>query len=203
MPRGGARPNSGPPPDPNALRRDRPSDQAGWTHIPAAGRSGKPPAWPLPADLRLSSLLEQAEVNVEMLSAQIEAGTASRGAVAKVARLDQTIALLKSKLAVVGDLELALWKDLWKTPQAVVWESLKWVREVALYARWQVQGELGDLDAAKEARQWSDRLGLNPTALLRNRWRIVASVDEKKQTSSGPRRGASVTQLKVVTGGDD
>ena len=37
----------GPVPDPNALRRDRPSDQAGWVHLPAAGRTGESPAWPL------------------------------------------------------------------------------------------------------------------------------------------------------------
>lgn len=47
MPRGGARVTSGPPPDPNALRRDRASDKAGWTTLPATGRPGKPPAWPL------------------------------------------------------------------------------------------------------------------------------------------------------------
>jgi len=45
MPSGGARARSGPAPDPNALRRDR--DNAGWTHLPAAGREGDPPAWPL------------------------------------------------------------------------------------------------------------------------------------------------------------
>lgn len=45
--RGGARVRSGPAPDPNALRRDRPSDQAGWTLLPAAGRDGDPPEWPL------------------------------------------------------------------------------------------------------------------------------------------------------------
>jgi hypothetical protein len=48
MPSGGARPNSGPPPDPQALRRDRPSDAATWIHLPAAGRQGDPPAFPLP-----------------------------------------------------------------------------------------------------------------------------------------------------------
>lgn len=47
MARGGARPVSGPPPDPNALRRDRPSDAAGWTTLPAGGRQGPPPDWPL------------------------------------------------------------------------------------------------------------------------------------------------------------
>ncbi|MDT3395446.1 hypothetical protein RKE29_02065 [Streptomyces sp. B1866] len=47
MPRGGARSRSGPAPDPNALRRERPSDKAGWTLLPAAGRPGPPPDWPL------------------------------------------------------------------------------------------------------------------------------------------------------------
>jgi hypothetical protein len=42
-----ARANNGPAPDPNALRRDRPSDKAEWTHLPAAGRQGDPPAWPI------------------------------------------------------------------------------------------------------------------------------------------------------------
>lgn len=47
MPRGGARANSGPPPDPNALRRDRPEDQAGWETLPPEGRKGAAPTWPL------------------------------------------------------------------------------------------------------------------------------------------------------------
>lgn len=47
MAKGGPRPNSGPPPDPNALRRDRPSDAAGWLTLPADGRDGAPPEFPL------------------------------------------------------------------------------------------------------------------------------------------------------------
>ena len=46
MPKGGARSRSGPPPDPNALRRSRASDPA-WTKIPAAGRGKPAPEWPL------------------------------------------------------------------------------------------------------------------------------------------------------------
>ncbi|HTI26172.1 MAG TPA: hypothetical protein VL652_34605 [Kutzneria sp.] len=46
MASGGARSRSGPPPDPNALRRDRKSDGE-WTVLPAEGRAGDPPAWPL------------------------------------------------------------------------------------------------------------------------------------------------------------
>ena len=41
----GGHANSGPPKDPNALRRER--DQAEWTHLPAAGRQGPTPDWPL------------------------------------------------------------------------------------------------------------------------------------------------------------
>jgi hypothetical protein len=43
---GGARARSGPPPDPNALRRDRKSD-AGWSVLPSEGRDGDAPEWPL------------------------------------------------------------------------------------------------------------------------------------------------------------
>lgn len=46
MARGGARAHSGPPPDPNALRRSRASDPA-WTKIPASGRGRSAPEWPL------------------------------------------------------------------------------------------------------------------------------------------------------------
>jgi hypothetical protein len=46
MPRGGHA-ASGPAPDPNALRRDRPGDAATWTTLPAEGRQGPAPEWPL------------------------------------------------------------------------------------------------------------------------------------------------------------
>jgi hypothetical protein len=47
MPRGattGRR--AGPAPDPNALRRER--DSGEWVTLPAEGRAGDPPDWPLP-----------------------------------------------------------------------------------------------------------------------------------------------------------
>lgn len=45
MAKGGARARSGPAPDPQALRRER--DAGEWTELPAAGRAGDPPEWPL------------------------------------------------------------------------------------------------------------------------------------------------------------
>lgn len=47
MTSGGARFRSGPAPDPNALRRSRPSDAAGWVILPSEGRVGPEPDWPL------------------------------------------------------------------------------------------------------------------------------------------------------------
>ncbi|WP_026118117.1 phage terminase small subunit [Nocardiopsis salina] len=47
MPRGGARATSGPAPDPNALRRARKSDAAGWRTLPAEGRTAPTPEFPL------------------------------------------------------------------------------------------------------------------------------------------------------------
>lgn len=56
MASGGARQRSGPAPDPNALRRDR-KDDAAWLTLPAEGRKGKAPAFPLveadPRELQL------------------------------------------------------------------------------------------------------------------------------------------------------
>lgn len=206
MPRGGARANSGPPPDPNALRRDRKEDKAGWTILPAEGRTGELPDWPLGPNIRLSSALELAERDREMLSAQLDAGMSPRGGPAKLARLDQTVAELRTRIAASTGLEVGLWETLWRTPQAVAWEQLQYQREVALYVRWQVLAELGDMDAAKEARQWSDRLGLNPNALLRNRWKIgqAAPASTKPAAASPARRRTSAStkaRLKVVQGG--
>lgn len=45
MSSGGARARSGPAPDPTALRRDR--DAGEWTVLPAEGREGAMPEWPL------------------------------------------------------------------------------------------------------------------------------------------------------------
>lgn len=45
MAKGGARARSGPAPDPDALRRER--DAGEWFELPAAGRDGDPPDWPL------------------------------------------------------------------------------------------------------------------------------------------------------------
>ena len=51
MPRGGARANSGPPPDPNSRRQQTKAQASGWIDLPAEGRPGDPPAWPFATEL--------------------------------------------------------------------------------------------------------------------------------------------------------
>lgn len=116
----------GPAPSRNPRRRNaRPE----WRRLPAAGRSGDPPAWPI-------------------------------GRPTKTA--------------------LALWAQLWATPQAVAWEADGWVRTVARYTKLVLASERpkapGQLLA--EVRQLEDRLGLNPMALRRLMWEIEASPTE-------------------------
>lgn len=87
--------------------------------------------------------------------------------------------------------ERALWRDLWKTPQAVEWERLGWTRVVARYARAVISAETNmEPTVMSEARQLEDRLGLTPKAMRLLLWTI--SVDEVAQkrveTSVGARK---------------
>jgi hypothetical protein len=96
---------------------------------------------------------------------------------AQLREAERDAALLKAKLAQQASMERRLWGELWKTPQAAMWEKLAWGRDVAQYVRHKVRAEAGSLDDAKEARQWSDRLGLNPLAMLRLRWETERTED--------------------------
>lgn len=202
--RGGARVNSGPPPDPNALRRDRPTDKDGWKSLPAAGRSGRLPKWPLLPDLHRRADLHAATILLERLQEELRESPAKAASLER--RIDTALrkqTVLEFQLADQTKLERALWRDVWKTPQSIVWDAQGWTRDVAQYVRHKVLGELGSLEDAKEARQWSDRLGLNPAAMQRNRWRITAPVEATPTTSSpAPARSSSRDRLRVVADGE-
>lgn len=162
MPKGGARINSGPPPDPNALRRDRASDKDGWTLLPAGGRSAAAPDWPLRTHAAQAVDVDR-HLNAELDDAR----------------------------------ESLVWRQVWATPQAVAWERLGWSFDVAIYVRFMVAAEAGDMKAAGEVRQWSDRLGLNPAAMLRNRWKIAPDELGARRGSApaGPRRSSARDRL--------
>lgn len=94
------------------------------------------------------------------------------------------------------DTERKLWGDLWRTPQAVMWERTHAHREVAAYVRWSLLAELGDIKAAPESRQLADRLGLTPLALRRLEWEITTDELAEKRTES--KRPSAAERLAAV-----
>ncbi|GAB3304236.1 hypothetical protein EK0264_03690 [Epidermidibacterium keratini] len=174
------------PKDPSRRSR-RNNPKAGFTSLPAKGRKGKAPAWPLPADTKRSALLELAEDRIAALVADIESAEDGRtkGRLRRnLAQAEQSAAILRLQIEQQTDLELGLWSALWATPQAKLWEaSSAFVRMLAQFVRWNVKGEQGDLDAAKEARLQRKDFGLTPMDLLRARAEIE-KVDEAEDRGS-------------------
>ena len=148
---------SGPTPNP-ASRRQMGNQAHTWLDLPALGRQGDAPAWPM-------------------------------------------MAVDEGPLAKIHLRELEVWSDIWATPQAVAWERNGWTHDVALYVRYFVLGEFGNLDAAKEARMWSDRLGLNPAAMLKNRWRVTSDEVAEKRTEKTTAKTKARRRLKVADSG--
>jgi hypothetical protein len=71
-----------------------------------------------------------------------------------------------------------VWRDLWRTPQAVAWEDLGWTRVVARYAVVLLAAERLEAGPLAEARQLEDRLGLTPKAMRLLLWTIDDDVEE-------------------------
>lgn len=183
----------GPPPKP-AGERIRRNPTVAMTPLPAEGRKGPAPAWPLLPDIVLRTRCTLAGDKVEELRDSInEADAEGKPTGLLERRLDsalEKLAILEAQVAQQRELEDTLWADLWILPQACEWERLGWLRDVAQYTRHKVMAELGDMDSAREARQWSDRLGLSPMSMLRLRWQVVVDeVQEKREQKSSGARG--------------
>lgn len=190
----------GPAPKPDAQRKRRNATIA-MTQLPAEGRKKRAPAWPLIADVRLSVRRQIAEQKVEELRFKINEREASGHSTSEFERsLDaalEKLMMAEAQLASAAQMELELWRDLWKLPQAVEWERLKWTRDVAQYVRYKVLAELGDLPSGKEARQYSDRLGLSPLAMLRLRWSVVE--DEVARRRNAKAAGVSAASKEPAS----
>jgi hypothetical protein len=195
----------GPPPK-SADQRRRRNASVAMTRLPAGGRQGDAPRWPLLADIVTTERLSAARRLADELELQLldpELSGRARSAVQRKHDGAVTEAnILTAQLDAQEQVEAELWTDLWVTPQAAAWERLGWTREVAQYVRWKVKAEQGDLDAAKEARQLADRLGLNPLAMLRLRWEVAPDeVAEQRQERTARRPVSARQRLKVVDPG--
>lgn len=174
MPRGGARVRSGPKSDPNSGRTEQKrrqlaaakktasstkSDAAGSITnvefnpmaLPARGRTANPPAFPLPKIVRFVMVA---------------------GSDGKPKRHVDTATSTQFRTR-----ELEIWRQIWKSPQAVAWEREPY--------RWPTIGEFCRLKAVLEAdpdsnaalfsrlREYRNEIGLSPDGLRQNGWAIA------------------------------
>lgn len=198
----------GPPPKADDARRRR-NATVNMTGLPAEGRGKKrAPNWPLLPDVILTVRRDRAEAKATRLRYDLEelreAGRSTSSVERRLDAEEERLAICDAQLREQRALEAALWRDLWRLPQAVQWERLGWTRDVAQYVRHKTLGELGDLDHAREARQWSDRLGLTPMSMLRLRWVVLVDDVAAKRTERAAAAKAPVTarqRLRVVDPG--
>jgi len=141
----------GPAPKPADQRRRR-NPTLPMLQLPAGGRKGPSPKWPLP---------------------------------------EQT------------DREKEIWRRVWRTPAAAAWERLGWQDIVARYVRTLARAELlsAGTSTLAECRQFEDRLGLTPLAMLRLRWEVAADeVAERRAARSAPSSRPRVVDPSAVAG---
>ena len=178
---------AGPPPKRTSRRST--AKNGGFTSLPAKGREGAIPEWPLPADIELTAMLDQAQDAITALDAEIascEDGRKLGGLRRKRDQASLRADIAKIRLDRSADAERELWELLWTTPQAVMWdESPAFERAVAAFVRFNIRAEQGDLKAAPEARLRGQELGLTPLSLLRLRREVE---ETHKAEDEGKRR---------------
>ena len=115
-------------------------------------------------------------------------------------------------LAMASDAELALWAEVWRTPQACAWAmpSEAWrQRTVALWVRTRIRCEDPDAPASLlgQLHRFADQIGMTTAGLAEMGWKIavdqVAEQREQREqreqsTSAAKPRGSSRSRLKVV-----
>jgi hypothetical protein len=174
--KGGARARSGPAPDPNALRRER--DGNTWIDLPAEGRAGPPPEWPLTG--RTAHIPALTPAGIQQVEDEEE----------KQRLLD----LVESEASARFSRELEVWAGEWRRPQAVEWERNGQELEVALYVRALVAAEAPDAKVTLRTlvKQQQEALGISLPGLARNRWRIPeeAAPNSQEPTPVAPGKSA-------------
>jgi hypothetical protein len=172
------------------------------TALPSHGRDGATPAWPLPADVKLQAELKVARERekIAKLATEDESLTARQRAVAdrQHAAARERVLILAARARAAKKRETDLWRELWATPMAVMWERLRWTHEVALYVRFQSLAELGDQKAAQEARLRAATLGLTPESMQKLRWKVADEMPVARQEQAGPKSGSRGRYENVV-----
>lgn len=150
------------------------------------------PKWPLQPDVAMTAMLETQRDRIAAKQVELEAAEDGRSRARIKRELNKAelqCTTLALQIAQAQDAEIELWNELWSYPQAQLWEEMHAHREVAQYVRWKIRAEQGNLDAGKESRMLSDRLGLNPLALQRLRAEVESA--DKAEAEGQKRRAAS------------
>lgn len=87
------------------------------------------------------------------------------------------------------EFEDALWTDLWRKPQAVMWERLGLVWQVAAYCRTFAEASMSNATPGLKtaALRMEDELGLSLNGMARLRWRFAEDEVAARKASGGPR----------------
>lgn len=188
-----------------SVRARRNNPKAGFTSLPAAGREGDVPSWPLPPDTRATAILDLAEDRLASLTAELEQAEDGRtkGRLRRsLDKQEQSTSILRLQVEQQHDLETEMWAMLWSTPQAKMWEdSAAFVRALAQFVRWNVKGEQGDLESAKEARIRGKEFGLTPLTLMGLKAEIERAAEAEDKGER--RRTSRPAQAKKADGEDD
>lgn len=198
----------GPAPKHPSRRARRNNVKSEFRTLPAVV-DGPIPLWPLAPDAVMLANVETARDQVARLQAEMmdeEDGRKLARMRRQIAAAEIAAATAELQLQQAVDGEQQMWAEMWAMPQATVWMETHSQRAVAQYVRLKIQAEQGDLKASTEARQWSDRLGLNPLALFRLRVEIehaeeAAAAAEKRRGDQPPSQPAD--DQPKPGGGDD
>lgn len=183
---------NGPPPNPNAVRRN---SRVGMVTLPAGGRRGRTPKWPLPDNPRLTARINMLQDAIDQLEEQEHVeGKLTRTERTALTRKRESLGIAEEERRVIRETEQELWTQLWHTPQAQEWDRLRWTREVAQYVRWKAAAECGDLDAGRESRQYADRLGLSPKGMRSLMW--VIAPDEVQERREAKKANETATERR-------
>ena len=102
--------------------------------------------------------------------------------------------------------ELAVWAEVWRTPQACAWSlpSESWrIPTVGMWVRVKVRCEDPEAGAALYAQlhRFADQIGMTTAGLAEMGWRITPSAPVEQVEPKKAAPSSSRTRLKVVSGG--
>ena len=196
----------GPAPKHPSVRARRNNPKAGFATLPAGGRKGKAPTWPLEADVAMTAELDLMRDRIANLQVELDGAEDGRtkGRLSRqLAAAELSEVMLTARIEQADRLEREMWDSLWSTPQAVMWDdSWSFGRLVAQFVRWNVKAEQGDLKAATEARLRGAELGLSPLALQKLR-KEVEEADTAEERGRERRARRTPAPKKGGKSGDD